>query len=140
MKTYKARRKGLINYIIVGFMILPIILFILEDNDILEKFYNYIPILIPLGLIIWIYIDTSYKIENNQLIYRSGYLRGAININEITEILKDKTMWFGVKPALSGNGLVIKYNKYDDIYIAPKDNEEMITDLLNINSNIKITV
>lgn len=140
MKTYKASRKGAINYIIIGFMILPILLFILEEKTIAEHLYTYFPMLIPTGLIFWIYFDTSFKIENKQLIYRSGFLRGFIDISDITEIQKEKTMWFGVKPALSSNGIIIKYNTYDDIYIAPSNNDEMISDLLKLNSNIKISI
>ncbi|MBD0835147.1 PH domain-containing protein [Aestuariibaculum suncheonense] len=139
-KTYKASRRGLIHYVLLGFIILPVLLFILEDKSINEKLLFYFPILIPMLLLLWLYFDTSYKIENNQLIYRSGYLRGKIEISNITEIQKDKTMWLGIKPALSANGIIIKYNTYDDIYIAPYDNDEMISDLLKVNANIKITV
>ena len=140
MKTYKASRRGFINYIIIGFMVFPLMLFIAEDKSITEKLFNYLPIIIPLCFIFWMYFDTSYKIHKKQLIYRSGYLKGSIDITSITEILKNKTMWLGIKPALSNNGLIIKYNTYDDIYIAPKNNEEMISDLLKINSSIKITI
>jgi hypothetical protein len=89
---------------------------------------------------LWIYIDTIYKIENNELIYRSGFLKGKIEIQNIKEILKGKTMWSGIKPALAGKGLIIKYNKYEEIYVAPVNNDEMIADLLKINSEIKIVV
>ncbi|WP_223269287.1 MULTISPECIES: PH domain-containing protein [unclassified Polaribacter] len=77
--------------------------------------------------------------ENNELIYRSGFLRGKVEIPTIKEILKGKTMWSGIKPALAKNGLIIKFNKYDEIYIAPESNNELISDLLKLNSEIKIT-
>jgi hypothetical protein len=48
-------------------------------------------------------------------------------------------MWSGVRPALASKGLIIKYNKYDDIYIAPENNNEMIKDLLKVNPAIKLT-
>ena len=98
-----------------------------------------LPLLSPLILIFWIYFDTFYKIENNKLIYRSGFLRGKIEILNIKEILKGKTMWSGIKPALARNGLIIKFNKYDEIYIAPENNDELISDLIKLNSEIKIT-
>jgi len=139
MKIYKANRKGLINYLLIGAMILPIIVFFLDKNTFTEKPFILLPLLSPLILIFWIYFDTFYKIEKNELIYRSGFLRGKIEILNIKEILKGKTMWSGIKPALAKNGLIIKFNKYDEIYIAPENNDELISDLIKLNSEIKIT-
>lgn len=139
MKIYKANRKGLINYLLIGSMILPIIVFFLDKNTFTEKPFILLPLLSPLILIFWIYFDTFYKIEKNELIYRSGFLRGKIEIPRIKEILKGKTMWSGIKPALARNGLIIKFNKYDEIYIAPENNDELISDLIKLNSEIKIT-
>ena len=45
------------------------------------------------------------------------------------------TIW---KPALSHIGLIITYNKYDDIYISPEKSEQFITQLLETNPNITI--
>ena len=139
MKIYKANRKGLINYLLIGSVILPIVIFFLDKNTFTEKPFILLPLLSPLALIFWIYFDTYYKIENNELIYRSGFLRGKIEILNIKEILKGKTMWSGIKPALARNGLIIKFNKYDEIYIAPENNDELISDLIKLNSEIKIT-
>ena len=46
-------------------------------------------------------------------------------------------MWTGIKPALAKKGLIIKY-KYNEIYIAPQSNAELVADLLYINPEIKI--
>lgn len=139
MKIYKANRKGFINYLLIGSMIFPIVVFFIDKNSFREKPFNVLLLFIPLILIFWIYLDTIYTIENNELIYRSGFLRGKIEILNIKEILKGKTMWSGLKPALAGKGLIIKYNNYQEIYIAPESNDEMILDLLKINSKIKIS-
>jgi hypothetical protein len=139
MKIYKAKREGLINYLIIGFTILPIIIFFFDLNNFIQHPFIAFPVFIPIGLLLWIYFDTYYKIENNELIYRSGFVRGKIDILSVKEILKGKTMWSGLKPALATKGLVIKYNKYDEIYVAPESNDEMISDLLKINPEIKIS-
>ena len=138
MKIYKANRKGFINYLLIGSAILPIVVFILDKNTFTENPFSILPIFIPLILFFWIYFDTLYKIESNELIYRCGFLRGKIEIQNIKEILIGKTMWSGIKPALARKGLIIKYNNYDEIYVAPENNDEMISDLLKINSEIKI--
>jgi hypothetical protein len=139
MKTYKANRKGFINYLLIGSVILPTVVYFLDKNSFTEKPFTALLLFIPLIIFLWIYFDTSYKIENNELIYRSGFLKGKIEILSIKEILKGKTMWSGIKPALAGKGLIIKYNKYEEIYVAPESNDEMISDLLKINSEIKIS-
>lgn len=139
MKTYKANRKGFINYLLIASMILPIAIFLLDQNTFSEKPFILLPLFSPMILILWIYFDTSYEIENEDLIYRSGFLRGRIAISDIQEIQKGKTKWSGVKPALARKGLIIKFNRYDEIYIAPESNEELVSDLLKINSGIKIT-
>lgn len=138
MKIYKANRKGFINYLLFGFLIFPIAIFYFDGKTFTENPFILLPLLSPLILITWIYIDTSYKIENGKLIYRSGFLRGKIEIQKIREIIKGKTMWSGRKPALAKKGLIIKFNKYDEIYIAPENNKEMISDLLKVNSEINI--
>jgi len=139
MKIYRGNRKGFINYLLIGSVLLPIVIFFLDKNTFTEKPFILLPLLSPLILIFWIYFDTFYKIENNKLIYCSGFLRGKIEIQSIKQIIKGKTMWIGTKPALARRGLIIKFNKYDEIYIAPENNNEMIADLLKVNSEIKIT-
>ena len=138
MKTYKAKRKGLINYLLIGAVVLPIALFFLDKDTFIKNPFILLPLLSPLALIVWIYFDTLYKIEKNQLIYRSGFLRGRIDISKIKEIVVGKTMWSGIKPAMATNGLIIKFNSYDEVYIAPKNNDELIADLLELNPGIKI--
>lgn len=120
-------------------MLLPIIIFFIDKNTFTEKSFIRLPVWSPLVLIFWIYFDTFYKIENNELIYRSGFLRGKVKICIIKEILKGKTMWSLIKPALGRNGLIIKFNRYDEIYIAPESNNELISNLLKVNPEIKIT-
>jgi ACR3 family arsenite efflux pump ArsB len=80
MKTYKAKRQGFINYLLIGCLLLLIVIFFLDKETFSEKPFILLPLLSPLVLLFWIYVDTSYKIENNELTYRSGFLRGRIGI------------------------------------------------------------
>ncbi|MFD2201291.1 PH domain-containing protein [Shivajiella indica] len=95
-------------------------------------------ILIPISLMIWIYFNTYYVLQNNLLKYRSGFLNGEIDIAKINEIHPDKTLWYGLKPALAQKGIIIKYHKFDEIYIAPENNEKFIEELLKINPSILV--
>jgi len=138
MTIYKANRKGYIKYILFVFMILPFFLFLLNESDFADKPFLVLVVFIPAILFLWIYVDTYYKIDGNKLIYHSAFIHGRIDIDQIKQITKGKTLWVGVKPALSTKGLIIKYNKYDEIYIAPESNEDLISDLLKLNKEIAI--
>lgn len=89
-------------------------------------------------LLLWIYFDTSYQLTKEHLIYKSGPIRGKINIADIREVEVNKTLYVGIKPALARKGLIIKYNKYDEIYISPKTNESFIKKLLELNGEVKV--
>ncbi|MGC1203582.1 MAG: PH domain-containing protein [Flavobacteriaceae bacterium] len=89
-------------------------------------------------LILWIFFDTKYELIKNHLKYKSGPIRGEIEIHRIRKIIKGKTLWVGLKPATAKNGLIIKYNKYDEIYISPKTNDVFIAEILELNSEIEI--
>ena len=82
---------------------------------------------------------TKYELTKTELKYKSGLIRGKIKIEQITEVLKGKTLWSGLKPATAINGLIIKYQKYEEIYISPKTNDLFIKKLLELNKDIKIT-
>jgi hypothetical protein len=92
-----------------------------------------------IGLLLWIYFKTEYVLTASKLIYKSGPLRGSIEIHRIREIIKDKTLWSGLKPATARNGLIIKYDKFEEIYISPETNETFIKRILELNDKIKIT-
>ena len=139
MKTYKASRKGFIKYLMMGFVMLLVVVFYLGRDVFLESPLAMLPLGLPIILTFWIYFDTGYTILNNELIYRSGFLRGKIDIATIVKIVNGKTLWSGLKPALATKGLIIEFNRFDEIYIAPENNDELITDLLKVNPKISIT-
>ncbi|MBB5287645.1 hypothetical protein HNQ92_005812 [Rhabdobacter roseus] len=86
----------------------------------------------------WIYFDTYYQLGPEDLFYKSGFLKGRIKIMDIREIVPGKTRHVGLKPALARQGLIVKYNRFDEIYLAPEHNEELIADLRQINDSIVI--
>ncbi|AWW29138.1 hypothetical protein DN752_02700 [Echinicola strongylocentroti] len=138
MKIHKANRSGYIRYLLIAFIILPVMMIVMDRATFMERPTMILPMLAPLILVGWAYLDTSYRLENGWLIYRSGFLRGKVDVSVIKEIQPGKTLWVGIKPALARKGLIVKYNTYDELYIAPVDNDEMVTDLLGINPTIKV--
>lgn len=138
-KTYKASKKGFYKYVMLFITILPVILFVVDSKEFLAKPAGIVVLFAVIALLYWIYFDTYYKIENNTLYYKTAFLKGEIAINTIKEINAGKTLYAGYKPAVGIKGLIIKFEKYNEIYIAPKSNDEMIADLLKLNPDIRIT-
>lgn len=91
-------------------------------------------------MMFWILLDTKYKIEGNFLYYHSGPIRGKIDIMKIHK-LEHVTTWYVssiIKPALGYRGLTVRYEKYNDIYISPKEKEKFISALKEINPEIVV--
>lgn len=92
------------------------------------------------GLLIWILLDTKYRIHKQHLLYYCGPFRGTIPIDKIRKIERWNKWYVNstMKPALDKDGLIIYYEKFDDIYISPENKENFIKTLLEINPNIEV--
>lgn len=87
---------------------------------------------------LWIWFGTYYQLVDEYFIYKSGPLKKKIPINKIFKIKKNVRSFSGMRPALSFEYIQIKYNTYDEVFIAPKDEDKFIADLINKNSKITI--
>ncbi len=137
---FKSAVSKLNRYVYVGVILF---LLLLTIPALFENSYEPFVVLFSIHFLvilflIWTYKTTFYKIENSDLYWKSGPFKGKIDITKINRIEYHKgiyvpTIW---KPALSHIGLIITYNKYDDIYISPEKQQEFIATLQHLNSNI----
>ena len=132
-KVIQAKKGKFWIYILVS-LLLPIFIGYSTVNSI-DDVWHILPALIPFLLFVWIYFSTSYALDEKYLYYQSAFIIGKIEINKISEIQINKTLWSGNKPALASNGMIIKYG-YDEIYVAPINNQELVEALVKVNSNI----
>ena len=139
---FKSATSKINKYILIGaivFMFLMTIPTLFDDS--IEPFIIIFEINLVITIfLLWTYKSTFYILKNEVLIWRSGPFKGSIEIKNINKIEYHKgiivpTIW---KPALSHIGLIITYNKYDDIYISPEKQEEFIATLQRLNQNITI--
>ncbi len=138
---FKSRKDTFFTIIIYTlFVVLVGILLINIGNGEIGKggISVFLIILAEIILFAWIYYGTNYELSEDFLRYKSGPFRGKIAINSIKKILKGKTLWVGMKPATARKGLIIKYNKFDEIYISPQTNDLFIEKILQLNSEIEI--
>ncbi|WP_396192331.1 PH domain-containing protein [Flavobacterium sp.] len=89
------------------------------------------------GFILVLSKTTQYIINENQLLVKSTWIvNERIDISKITKIEKSNSILSS--PALSLDRLLVRYNKYDEVLISPKEKKEFIDELLKINPNIEI--
>lgn len=92
---------------------------------------------VVVGLILVFSKTTRYIINENQLIVKSTWIvNERIEISKIKKIEKSNSILSS--PALSLERLRIRYNKFDEILISPKEKKEFIDELLKINPTIEI--
>lgn len=102
-----------------------------------------IPVIIVslvIGFVLWVILDTRYVIKSNFLLYRSGPIRGRVDITKIKSIKHYSGLNVPVmlKPALDTKGFIVTYNSYDDLFISPKNAAIFISELKKINPQIEI--
>lgn len=97
-----------------------------------------IVIVVLFVFITYLLLSTVYTINNNskKLVVKSGYFYRKIDIEHIKTIKKSKS-WIS-SPALSIDRIEISYNKYDSVLISPKNREQFIQELQQINPNIEL--
>ena len=96
-------------------------------------------LLLVSAFLLWSYYGTYYELTQKQIKYNCGPIKGKIENKEVRGDVKGKTLWVGLNPATDRKGLIIKYGKFDEIYISPQTNDEFINRLLELNDAIKIT-
>lgn len=129
-------------FLIVVVMILPLLLGEISVEDFRDSeilIYLAITALI-IALFAWICFGTYYKIENGFLYHRSGPFFGKMKISSIRKI-KYHSGWIvpvTYRPATDTKGIIITYNKFDEVYFSPKELETFINELKSINPEIEL--
>lgn len=120
---------------LIGFSVFGLVFKLIEKAD----SWMVIPFTIIAAFLLWIYFGTYYQLTDTELVYRSGPLRGKIPLDQVREIVRGKTLYSGIKPATAGKGLIIKFGKYDEIYISPDSNDSFISEIRKRNPEIAIS-
>lgn len=92
------------------------------------------------GFVLWVLLDTRYVIKNNFLLYRSGPIRGRVDISKIKSIKRYSGLNVPVmlKPALDTKGFIITYNVFDDLFISPIQSDIFIAEIKKINPQVEV--
>jgi PP-loop superfamily ATP-utilizing enzyme len=131
MKVFKSKIDWWFGLILV-YPIFMSIKNILED-----EWIGLIGLAVVVGLILVFSKTTRYIIKENQLIIKSTWIvNEKIDISKITKIEKSNSVLSS--PALSLDRIRIRYNKFDEVLISPKEKKEFINEVLKINPKIEV--
>ncbi|MDY8135377.1 PH domain-containing protein [Aquimarina sp. 2201CG5-10] len=139
VKKYKAKVSYGMLVIIFLLFFIPVTFGVIS-NGINKEFYIITGILVPsYSFILFLFFKTNYSVENNTLIIKCGFLfKKNIDINTIKTIKKTTSLLSS--PAPSFDRIEIKYGKYDEIIISPRNKITFVKDLTSINPNIEIDI
>ncbi len=114
-------------------------IFLSVSSMIEGKWIGYLGISTIILLIVFVSKTTRYIIKENQLIVKSMFIvNEKIEINKIRKI--EKTNSILSSPALSLDRIAVRYNKFDEVYISPKDKQLFVEELLKINKEIEVAL
>ncbi len=141
MANYKSKWDNFYLLILLAILI-PVITGILAISKApVREYLTVLPILVACVLVFYLitYFTTSYKIDSEFLRYRCLVFFGKVKVKSIRRIEVGKNLYSGMKPATAMKGLIIYYDKYEEVYISPIDNEEVVNALLKINPQIEVS-
>ena len=141
IKVFRTRTEALFNGLMIfsiAICVIPMWPLLRSGISGIEAVIAFVILAATTLMVIAFYTHTYYRIEGNELRWRSSILFGKFSISSIHKIAVNQTLWVGTRPATAKNGVIIYYNKYDEIYFSPSDNEAFVAALLEINPEIKV--
>ncbi|MCM3409822.1 PH domain-containing protein [Metabacillus litoralis] len=133
---FQSKRDILYFIAIWGTVFIIILGSFFDTEPIVIKIAYYLIGIISIGILIWIWFGTGYKIEDDLLKAQCGPFQWKLNVKEIRKVRKVKSIF--TSPALSIDRLDIYYGKYNLIRISPENESEFIDLLLKENPQIQL--
>lgn len=137
-QAFPPKKSLFIKIVLILFIAIPFFAAYGEALSFKNNPWPFVPLLIPFIILGWAYVNTTYIIKNDHFVYKSAFLKGTIPIARIKKLVLNETLWVGNKPALAPKGIVITFNKFDEVYIAPINNKEFAAALVAINPEIQV--
>ncbi len=140
-KVFKARTDTLFNGVLIfsiAVCVIPMLPLIRSGISGAEALIAFIILAATTLMMIAFYTHTYYTVDGDELRWRSSILSGRFSVSSIHKVSVNKTLWVGTRPATARNGVIIYYNKFDEIYFSPSDNEAFVAALLEINPEIEV--
>ncbi len=90
------------------------------------------------AVLYYIWFNTYYLIEEDQLKYKVGFFGGSLDIRSINSVTRSEYMLSGNRPAMGLEGLLIRYGGDRKIFISPADEAGFLQALQEVNNRFII--
>ena len=125
----------------VSIIMIPMILILsISDGSLIALIYimSFTYIFIAIMSLVAQY-SIQYWIQDEVFFYKTLFNIDQIPIETIRKIEVNATNWQSGSPATGNkNGIFIYYNRYDDLFITPKEISKFIEMMKSINPNIEV--
>lgn len=89
-------------------------------------------------LFISIFRSTHYTFEEDNLLCKSLIFKRRIPYNSMRKIEQNTSLYAGLKMSTAFRGIIIHYNKYDELFISPSESERFIALIQERNSLVEV--
>jgi hypothetical protein len=112
-----------------------------KDNEPFYSILTYVIIMV-LVLVFMLHLirTTHYTFEEDKLICKSGFFRKSIDYDAIRKIESGTQLYAGWKMSLALKGIIIHYDRFDDILLSPENEKQFIQELLKRNPSIELKI
>ncbi|WP_421797887.1 PH domain-containing protein [Haliscomenobacter sp.] len=121
-------------------LLLPILFILLSTSALMitsKSWLGLLIILAVLAFILHLFFNTHYTIEGHLLTVKSGFLyNSTIDIHTISKVSETNNLISS--PAISLDRLEIRYGSHNSVIISPKEKQDFLDQLLQINPKISI--
>ena len=121
-------------------LLLPILFILLSTSALMvtsKSWLGLLIILVVMAFILHLFLSTHYTIEGHQLIVKSGFLyNSTIDIRTISKVSETNNPLSS--PAISLDRLEIRYGSHNSVIISPREKQDFLDHLLQINPEISI--
>lgn len=93
-------------------------------------------ILLQQLLFLGVFRSTNYTFEMDTLLCRSLIFKRRIPYASIRKIEQNTSLYAGLKMSTAFRGIIIHYNKYDELFISPAESERFIEFILERNPSV----
>lgn len=100
------------------------------------EWLGYLGMALIVLVVLFVSKTTRYIIDENQLTVKSMWIvNNKIDISKIRKVEKSSSVLSS--PALSLDRILIRFNKFDEVYISPSEKQSFVKDLLEVNPDIE---
>jgi hypothetical protein len=107
------------------------------EEDVFVFYFTLILQILILFFLIVSALTTKFTLLSTELICETFYWKKRIQLDAIQKVEKQTNLFAGWKISTAHKGIIITYNKYDELLISPENDEKFLFEVTNrINKSI----